>query len=371
MNLPRCAVGTGAARRRPLHTVRGGVCARSGPSSRGQKVDKKTEKAQAFDIQSVVSRDRCCDGRPARDRHHDDLPQRRPEGAGRQDLRPVHDHLRSGSGASRAKTGDHVHARGQQGHAAAAPPADAKEGQGRQVQAPPRVRLPGCFLHHAHGRRRRRPSPTGSAGRSRCRPASTTLYIALKERLPVDAKDREKTPTKGGVLKQTSRCPTSGPRSCRRAASSWPTGGAADRSAHARLQSRSSSPTRSGRARIFPSLTNTFSKKSEISIVFLIYNPSSLDNKPDVAVDYSFYRRSPRRATGEKFLQQDQPPGYSAPRRCPQFDAGGGRGTSLVAGQSLPLGSFPEGEWRLEIKVTTKLSGQVRFTQSVKFVVTA
>jgi hypothetical protein len=33
------------------------------------------------------------------------------------------------------------------------------------------------------------------------------VYVALKERLPVDAKDREKTPTKGGVVKQTITVP--------------------------------------------------------------------------------------------------------------------------------------------------------------------
>jgi hypothetical protein len=41
-----------------------------------------------------------------------------------------------------------------------------------------------------------------------------------------------------------------------------------------------------------------------------------------------------------------------------------------VAGQELPLGSFPEGEFRLEIKVTDKLSGKT-LTHNVTFVVTA
>jgi hypothetical protein len=41
----------------------------------------------------------------------------------------------------------------------------------------------------------------------------------------------------------------------------------------------------------------------------------------------------------------------------------------LVAGQSLPLGSFPDGEYRLEIKISDNLSGKT-ITHKVQFFVT-
>jgi len=116
-------------------------------------------------------------------------------------------------------------------------------------------------------------------------------------------------------------------------------------------------------------MTNTFSKKGELSIVFLIYNPVlGADKKPDVAVDYSFYQKVATEATGEKFFNKTNPQVFSAKTLPPQFDPASGH--QLVAGQSLPLGAFPEGEWRLEIKVTDKLSGKT-ITHNVKFVVTA
>jgi hypothetical protein len=116
-------------------------------------------------------------------------------------------------------------------------------------------------------------------------------------------------------------------------------------------------------------MTNTFSKKDDISIVFLIYNPVlGADKKPDISVDYSFYQKVASEASGEKFFNKTNPQVFSAKTLPPQFDPAVGH--QLVAGQSLPLGSFPEGEWRLEIKVTDKLSGKT-ITHDVKFVVTA
>jgi hypothetical protein len=42
----------------------------------------------------------------------------------------------------------------------------------------------------------------------------------------------------------------------------------------------------------------------------------------------------------------------------------------LIAGQSVPLGSFEPGDYRLEIKVTDKTSGK-SITRDVRFSVTA
>ena len=92
---------------------------------------------------------------------------------------------------------------------AAAPPADAKKGkqgrQGRKNLHPEYVYQDASFITL---------TPPASAtepyriSRAFAVPAGEyDVYVTLKERLPVDAKDREKTPTKTGVLKQTVTVP--------------------------------------------------------------------------------------------------------------------------------------------------------------------
>ena len=48
----------------------------------------------------------------------------------------------------------------------------------------------------------------------------------------------------------------------------------------------------------------------------------------------------------------------------PAFDFAAGH--QLQAGQAVPLGSFPEGDYRLEIKVTDKLANKT-LTRDVNF----
>jgi hypothetical protein len=194
------------------------------------------------------------------------------------------------------------------------------------------------------------------------------VYVTLKERLAVDAKDREKTATRTGVLKQLLTVPNYWTDEL-----ATSTVIVADKveplSAPLTQREQVEQPYTLGTTQIVPSMTNTFSKKSELSLVFLIYNPVlGADKKPDISVEYSFYQKVASEATGEKFFNKTNPQVFSAKTLPPQFDTA--LGHQLVAGQSLPLGSFPEGEYRLEIKVTDKLSGK-SLTHNVKFIVTA
>jgi hypothetical protein len=194
------------------------------------------------------------------------------------------------------------------------------------------------------------------------------VYITLKERLAVDVKDREKAATKSGVLKQTVTVPNFWSEELMTSSII-----VADRveplSAPLTPREQAEQPYTLGTTQIVPSMTGTFSKKNELSLVFLIYNPVlGADKKPDVSVEYSFYQKVATEASGEKFFNKTNPQVFSAKTLPPQFDPAAGH--QLVAGQSLPLGSFPEGEYRLEIKVTDKLSGKT-ITHNVKFVVTA
>ena len=109
----------------------------------------------------------------------------------------------------------------------------------------------------------------------------------------------------------------------------------------------------------------SFSKKAELSTFMLIYNPKTdAANKPDVTVEYNFYQKP----TGqpEKFFNKTNPQSLNAQTLPPQFDLAAGH--QLQSGQAVPLASFPEGEYRLEIKVTDKIANKT-LTRDLNFTV--
>ncbi|MFO7692524.1 MAG: hypothetical protein R6V57_05520 [Vicinamibacterales bacterium] len=333
----------------------------------GQKVDKKTEKAQQFDLQSVVSAmNAAMEGETLADFtmtfRNDAL--KAQEGKTYVPFTITFDQAQAPAGKALTMFTRVVN----KALVAAAPPADAKKGKGDKSKNlhPEYVYQDASFINL---------TPPASAtepyqiSRAFAVPAGEyDVYVALIERLPVDAKDREKTRVKAGVMKQTITVPNYWSDEL-----TTSTIIVADKveplSAPLTQREQIEHPYTLGSTQIVPSLTNTFSKKHEISVVFLIYNPVlGADKKPDVSVDYSFYQKVASETTGEKFFNKTNPQVFSAKTLPPQFDPA--MGHQLVAGQSLPLGSFAEGEWRLEIKVTDKLSGK-SITHNVKFVVTA
>ena len=121
-----------------------------------------------------------------------------------------------------------------------------------------------------------------------------------------------------------------------------------------------------GGMEIVPVLDTKMSKKAELSTFMLIYNPK-VDgaNKPDILVEYNFYAKS---GGMEKFFNKTAPQALNASTLPPQFDLAAGH--QIQTGQAVPLASFPEGDYRLEIKVTDKLANK-SITRDVNFTVTA
>ena len=98
----------------------------------------------------------------------------------------------------------------------------------------------------------------------------------------------------------------------------------------------------------------------------LIYNPKvDATNKPDVTVEYNFYQR--QAGQPEKFFNKTNPQNLNAQTLPPQFDLAAGH--QLQSGQAVPLASFPEGDYRLEIKVTDKIANKT-LTREFNFTVT-
>ncbi|PWT81268.1 MAG: hypothetical protein C5B57_10845 [Blastocatellia bacterium] len=119
-----------------------------------------------------------------------------------------------------------------------------------------------------------------------------------------------------------------------------------------------------GGLEIVPVTDMKLPKKSELQTFMIIYNPKSdSSNKPDVIVEYNFYTKS---GGAEKFFNKTTPQNLNGQTLPPQFDIQAGH--QLQAGQAVPLTSFPEGDYRLEIKVTDKLANK-SLTRDVNFTV--
>ncbi len=121
-----------------------------------------------------------------------------------------------------------------------------------------------------------------------------------------------------------------------------------------------------GPIEIIPALDLKFSKKAELSPFMLIYNPKTDSaNKPDVTVEYNFYAKS---GGTEKYFNKTSPQNLNGQTLPPQFDLNAGH--QLQTGQAVPLAAFPEGDYRLEIKVTDKIANK-SVTRDVNFTIAA
>ena len=108
--------------------------------------------------------------------------------------------------------------------------------------------------------------------------------------------------------------------------------------------------------------------------MFLVYNPFvNQERKFDVEVEYHFFAKDrgrgeraskppsgvarPPARDGERYFNHTKPQRFTPAIMGPQFDPSAGH--PLMAGQGVPLASFPEGEYRLAIKVTDIVTGEV------------
>jgi hypothetical protein len=115
-----------------------------------------------------------------------------------------------------------------------------------------------------------------------------------------------------------------------------------------------------------PTLDYKLAKKDDLQVFFLIYNPKTdTANKPAVTVEYNFYAKS---GGTEKFFNKTPVVNLNAGTLPPQFDLA--LGHQLQGGQDVPVGSFLEGDYRLEIKITDTLASKT-VTRDVHFTVTA
>lgn len=127
---------------------------------------------------------------------------------------------------------------------------------------------------------------------------------------------------------------------------------------------QSEHPYAFGQTEIVVAADHKFKKAQELIVLLQIYNPMlAPEKKFNLEATYTFYRQD---AGTEKRFNSTEPQTFSSETMGAGFDPSGN--SSIQAGQGVPLQSFPEGAYRLEIKITDKLSTKI-LTQNVNFTV--
>lgn len=196
-------------------------------------------------------------------------------------------------------------------------------------------------------------------------PGDYDVYVALKERPPIGQKPDKNAPApKMGVLKQAVTVPNYYTDELT-ISSVILASKAEPLTAALTPDQQAESPYAIGGAKFTPSLDAKFSKKGELNIVFWVYNPGvDPTKKPDVTIEYNFHQKT---GETEKYFNKTEPQKLNATTLPPQFDFAAGH--QLPGSLTIPLASFPEGEFRLEIKITDNISKKT-LTKDVRFTVT-
>jgi hypothetical protein len=120
-----------------------------------------------------------------------------------------------------------------------------------------------------------------------------------------------------------------------------------------------------GQMRVVPSSDARLKKSGELQLVFWVYGAANRAGKPDVQIEYNFHQKT---AEGEKYFNKTAPLDLNAQTLPPQFDLNAGH--QLPGIMVVPLSSFPEGDYRVEIKVNDKVGGK-SITENATFSVVA
>ena len=119
-----------------------------------------------------------------------------------------------------------------------------------------------------------------------------------------------------------------------------------------------------GMQELLPAPDMEFKKAEELAIFFQVYN-AGLDpsGKPNLTLEYEFHKVE---GTGEKFFNKTNPQTVSAANLPPQFDPAK---FPVPGGITVPLASFAEGDYRLNVKITDKANNNKVLSQDIKFTV--
>ena len=194
------------------------------------------------------------------------------------------------------------------------------------------------------------------------KPGNYDVFVTVKERSPLE-QQRNQPPAKAGMLRHSLTVPDFTTPDLR--TSSVLVGAIEQISTPLTPEQQQENPYTFGTMRVVPVADTTIKKTGELQVLFWIYGAQANAGKPDVQIEFNFHQKAPE---GEKYFNKTAPQVLNASTLPPQFDLGAGH--QLPGSLVVPLASFPAGDYRLEIKVTDKLSGRT-LTENLAFTVEA
>jgi hypothetical protein len=121
-----------------------------------------------------------------------------------------------------------------------------------------------------------------------------------------------------------------------------------------------------GTLQITPADEPIFKTAEDFQLLFWIYGVQDKGGVPDVTIEYNFHVKN---ADGtEKFFNKTQPQVLNSTTLPPGFSIQAGH--QVLGFLGVPLKSFPAGDYRVEVKVTDKMSGKT-LTHNTTFTVQA
>lgn len=189
------------------------------------------------------------------------------------------------------------------------------------------------------------------------KPGTYDVYVMVKERLPEKAP--KNTTVKSGLFKTSVTVPDLNAEFT--TSSILVADKVTELTQPLTMDQARERPFSFGLQELEPAADSNFTKAEELSIFFQVYNPGlTATGKPDLTLEYNFLRVEGGEA---KFFNKTNPQAINETNLPPQFDPAK---FPVPGGITVPLKSFPEGEFKLEIKVTDKTSNKV-LTRNVPF----
>jgi hypothetical protein len=126
-----------------------------------------------------------------------------------------------------------------------------------------------------------------------------------------------------------------------------------------------------GLSEVEPCVNGRFRQTDELIVVYLVYNVSgTVERTFDLEVEYHFFLETggggpvvgaPDRLRalgrpGERYFNHTKPQRFTPATMGQQFNPSLGR--AIMAGQGVPLSGFPEGKYRLLIRITDIIAGK-------------
>ena len=124
--------------------------------------------------------------------------------------------------------------------------------------------------------------------------------------------------------------------------------------ATSKKQTQLDDPFTIGGTKIVPAASSRLPRAGEMTAVFFLYNPAAgRGGKPDVVAEYNFYQRV---GAGAEPFKQSPPQAFNAETLPAEFELAAKQ--QIMGGLAVSLSAFPVGDYRLEVKVTDKVSRQ-------------